>query len=896
MDWKTRLREAFGEASPDDDVLEELAQHAAATYAAARAEGGDEADAMSRVARQIAAWTATPALLRRRPRRTAAVAAPAGGARVIASITQDARYAWRLLRRQPGYAALVITTLALGIAATTVIGSVAYGVLLKPLPWADAPRLVRLVETRQGSTRRFRPVMTNVAYNQWRDVATTLDALGGWSADTVTMTGAGAAPERITIARVTPSLLPMLRGIPSIGRAFTPGEEQPGRAPLVIVSHGFWQQRLGGRADAIGQPLRLDATVYTVIGVMPASFVFPDRETRAWMPFYVPPLMAPGSTNRSVSMFQAIGRLRDGATPQQAGAEGTARGRTAPDHSVVAMAIFGTTGALEVTAVPLLESMTAEVRPAILILLAAAILLLATSTANVASLQLARATTRRRELAIRAALGAARGRLLRQAVVENLLLGLLGGTAGLALAAVMHRGLPALLPVDFPRIADLAFDFRIQACALLLSMAAGLGCGLLPALHAVRRELVPALVEDSLAPVGGGLRSGTARARALIMSAQIAIAGVLLVGALLLIRSFTAMMNADLGYDFTNVLTARLNLPDGEFESERRLQTLGRIVDRMSALPGVTTAAFATVLPFYAGETVSSFPIRKPDGRLLQVQTGVRFVSPGYFTGLGQRLAEGRDFTRQDTRGSAPVVIVNREFARKYLEGRATGAELPGVSGAPARRIVGVVEDAARRSVTDTPQPETYFAAAQHPMEYPDLNLIVRMNADPIAIVPSLRAIVHDTAPTAPLESIMTMEDRLGASLARPRLYAVLLGTFSAFALAIAGVGLFGVLSYTVAQRAREIGVRTALGAQVRDIVGLIVGQSLTIAGAGIAAGLLAAYWLTRSLQTFLYGVTPHDARSFAGVGAVLLLVSLVASVVPARRAARVDPVKVLRA
>ena len=595
-------------------------------------------------------------------------------------------------------------------------------------------------------------------------------------------------------------------------------------------------------------------------------------------------------------MFQAIGRLRQGATPEQASAEGTARGRSAPEHGVVAMAVFGSKGAIEVTAVPLLESITAEVKPAIMILLVAVALLLATATANVASLQLARATARRRELAIRAALGAARGRLVRQTLVENVLLGLLGGIAGLALAALMHAALPSLLPADFPRAADLAFDMRIQAFAVVVSLAAGLGCGLLPALHVARSELVPALVEDSLAPVGGGLRSGAGRARALIMTSQIAIACVLLIGALLLVRSFTAMMKAEIGYDFTNVLTAKVILADGDFDSDRRLQILGRIVDRLSAVPGVTNAAFATSMPFTGAEALSSFPVKKRDGSSVQVQTGTRYVSPGYFAGLGQRLVEGRDFSARDTRAAAPVVIVNREFVRKYLDGQGAGGTLPGTTGRPDRAIVGVVEDAARRTVTDTPQPETYFPAAQQVMEDTDIHIIVRTTSDPRTLVPELRAVVHDAAANAPVEGITTMEDRLAATLSRPRLYAVLLGTFAAFALAIAAVGLFGVLSYSVAQRAREIGVRSALGAQVHDIVRLVVSQSVAIAGAGIAIGLTASLWLSGALQKFLFGVTPRDVVSFGVVAGVLLCVSVLASVVPAMRAAQVDPVKVLRA
>ena len=906
MNWKQRIEEAFSSHKPDDDVLEELAQHAAAAYAAARAEGANAAEAELRVAQQIDAWAADPALLRRRPKREPAVVPPGGSRRGLASVMQDTRYAWRLLRRQPAYAALLIATMALGIAATTVLGSVAYGVLLKPLPWADAPRLVRLFETRQGSTRRFGPMMTNGSYLAWRDSpSTTLEALGAWSVRRAIL-AEPAGSRQIPVAGVTAGLLDTVGGKPLMGRTFIPADEQdirvvpaapgsPGATGLVtIISYGLWQQQFGGRADILGQPLPLDGAQYTVIGVMPASFVFPDRDTRAWLPWIVRPMTIPGQQGASIQMFQALGRMREGVSPEQVAAEGTARGRSVQTQNPVTMAVFGSSGPVEITAMPLLHALTREVRPAILIMLAAVVLLLVTATANAASLQLARASARRRELAIRTALGAGRGRLVRQTLVENLLLGLLGGVAGLALAALMHRALPAILPADFPRIDDLAFDLRIQAFAIAVSIAAGLGCGVLPALHVWRSDVVPALVEDALAPVGGGLRSRTARARTLIMTAQVAIACVLLVAALLLGRSFVAMMHADLGYDPANVLVARIILPRPDYTPPQRRQVAEQIATRLAATPGVVRVAPASSIPFTPGEALSSFPLTRRDGTSVQVQTGARDISPGYFAALGQRVIEGREFTPQDDIG-AQVVIVNREFSRKYLDGRAFGWTLPGADDKPPRPIVGVVENTARHSVGDTPQPEVYYPMSQRAAYPSDINFVLRAAGDPRSLVPAVRTILRDAAPRAPIESIVTMEDRVATSLSRPRLYAVLLGTFALFALAIAGVGLFGVLSYAVSLRAREIGVRTALGAQVRDIVTLVVGQSLAIAIGGVAVGLIASFWLTGALQKFLYGVTPRDAVSFAAVAALLLVVAVLASIVPARRAARVDPVNALR-
>jgi predicted permease len=896
MDFKTRLRTAL--PSLDQDVLEELVQHASALYASARAEGCDIAAAEARVDDQIRAW-ATNQPLQRRPRRQAVVP-PATGGSAFTTAFADVRYALRLLKRQPLFTAVVVATMALGIAAATVLGSVAYGVLMKPLPWAHAPRLVRLYETREGNTRRLPPLMTNATYNEWRAAPTTLDGLGAWTTSQMTITGADR-PERLRVAAVTPDLLPLLEAVPLTGRLLAAGDEMPGRAPVILVSHALWQQRFGGRGDVLNQTIRLNGTTYTIVGVMPADFQFPDRTTRAWSPLYVPPVVQPGQAGVSLSLVQALGRLREGVTPAQAAAEGTARGRGAPPHAPVAMAIFGSTGPVEITAIPVLDALTADVKPAILVLLAAVTLLLATAAANAASLQLARAVARRREFAIRTALGAGRSRLVRQTLVENLLLGLLGGAAGLALAAVMHGALPTLLPSDFPRLADVAFDLRIQVFAVVVSIVAGLGCGILPAWHVSRADLVPALVEDSLAPIGAGLGSQTARMRAVIMAGQVAVAAVLLVGSLLLCRSFYGMLRADVGYDAANVLTATLILPDGEYTAQRRSQAAEEVVTRLRSMPGVTTAAYTTATPFSNVITLSSFSLRKRNGSTETVQSGSRQVSSGYFAALGQRVLEGREYTDGDAADARALVIVNREFSRRYLEGRALGWTIPDDeddgNGRPHvnREIIGVVDDTVRQSVTDPAEPEMFHLARNQPLEREQLSLVVRTSGDPRALVGPLRTVVQSAAPTAPLEGVATMEDKAAATLARPRLYAVLLTTFAVFALAIAGVGLFGVLSYSVAQRSREIGVRSALGAKITDIVGLVLRQSMTIAGTGVAIGLLASLWLTRGLQRFLFGVTSHDAVSFAAVAVLLMLVAALASVVPARRAARVDPVKALR-
>ncbi len=902
IDWTAEVRAVFASLPrlPDDDVVEELAQHAAAAYAAGRAEGLDEAEATARVRAEITAWCRDPRLLRQRPRRPPAVEPPpvASSSR-LAGLAQDLRYAVRVLGRSPGHTLVAVLTMALGIGATTALFSVADGVLLRPLPWPDGDRLVRLSETREGGNNRFLSYLTNATYLAWKDDPSTLESLAAWSGDEVTLTGSGE-PERLSVADVTPSLFPLIRARPVLGQVFVPGDE---RDKVVVLSYGLWEQRFGGDPDVLGRLVRFDTEPYRIVAVMPRDFAFPDRETRAWVPYAVRSVLDPEHPDsRALSMMRVIGRLRPGATPAQAAAEGTARGRTAPDLGLVGIAVFGTNGPVTVSAVPLIDAMTADVRPAILVFLAAVALLLATATANVASLQFARATTRVREIAIRSALGAGRPRLARQLLVESTLLGLAGGLAGLALAWTIVRALPALLPADFPRLDTVTIDVRVVAFAIGLALVTGVLFGLIPLLQARRLDLVAALAEDGLAPAGGGARSPTARLRAAIMAGQVAITCVLLVGAALLGRSFVALLHADRGYDPSNVLTAGVVMPDAAYTPARRIQVLDALLARLRAQPGVRVAAVSSMLPLLGGDALMGFrmPARGAASGEVQVHASVRLVSPGYFATMGIALLAGRDFTDADTRTSLPVVIVNHTFAERYLAGSPIGRTLP--LGAdehrPDSQVVGVVDDVRQRGATDPPQPELYLACAQRNDGYgsPWAFLAIRTASDPAAFVPSFRAFVRDQDPTLALESVMTMEDRVMTSLTQPRLYAVLLGAFAVFALAIAGVGLFGVLSYSVAQRTREIGVRTALGARPRDIVRLVVGQGLAMTAAGLVAGLAAAFVLTRSLSAFLFGVSAHDPESFVAVPIVLAAVAIAASVVPARRAARVDPQRVLRA
>ena len=910
MDWKTRIREtcSVDGRTLDDEVLEELSQHASGAYETARAEGRTHDEAERHVDLLVAEWRRAAPALKRRPSRPTVTEPGGADGHLLAGVVQDARHGVRLLRRDRAFALVAILTIALGIGSTTTLFTVVNGVLLKPLPWANADRLVRLSETRQGRSGRVRGTIMNGSYLAWADRPTTIDAVGGWfSNTTMTLSGRGD-PERLRVTPVTPSLFPMLAVKPLFGRPFATEEGVRGTSDAILLSYGLWQSRFGGSPDVVGQSVQLDDRLFTIVGVMPQDFAFPTREVRAWTALAIPALVNPGNVITG-AIFNAMARLRPGVTLAQAAEEGTARARAAPSAGMVSMALFGANGPIDISVAPAREALIAEVKPAIIVLLVAVLLLLATATANVASLQLARTTTRRRELATRAAIGAGAGRLTRQLLVESAILGLAGGVVGLGVAIAGHRALPSILPTDFPRLDDVAVDGRVVAAAAALSMLTSMVCGLLPALQAMRVNLVETLADGGGAATGIGLRSRTSRVRGLIMIGQIAVACVMLVSAMLLGRSFMALLHVDRGYDPVNLLTTQLPLSPN-YPVERRLALMESLVERLKQLPGVTHAAASNSLPFLSMGGFSAFnmPSLKTPGTQVDVQAQQRIVMPEYFDVLRIRVVRGRALNDRDTAGSQPVVVVNRSFAATYLGEPVVGARIPAPKGgagffrlqdqAASWEVVGVVEDVRQDSVDGPRQPEIFASFRQ--VQQASLRsfnpiVVVRTAADPTALAPALRRIVREADPTVALDSVMTMEDRMITNLAKPRLYAVVLVVFGACAIVIAGVGLFGVLAYNVAQRGREIGVRAALGARPADIVLLVVRQAGVIALAATTLGLWLAYAAARSLSTFLYGVGPYDPVSFAVVGAVVLIVSAVACVVPARRAAGVDPLSVLR-
>ena len=894
MDWKSRVRTAFQATHlPEDDVLEELAQHARALYDAARADGCSQDEADRHVNDQLDRWRADATALRRTPRRVPMTdPPPAATTSSFVGTAHDVRYALRLLRRQPRYALLATLTMALGIGATTTLFSVTYGVLMKPLPWPEGERLVLLKETRGGNPPRFNS-FSNAAYLAWREQASTVEDIAAWSEQRVTLSD-GGDPTRVRVVAGTASLFKVLRARPLIGSLFEEDDEKGVNGAVIVLSESLWRQRFGGDRGAIGRVVQLDRQPYTIVGVLPDSLAYPDRQIKAWIPFRVMPATG------GLSMFEAVARLEPRATAAQAAAEGTARGRFAADTAMTTIAVFGGNGPVQVTALPLRDALTADVRRPLLVLLVAVGLLLATATANVAGLQLARAVSRSRELAIRAALGAGIIRVTRQLLIESVLLGLAGGAAGLALAWLLHRTIPSVLPPDFPRLNDLAVGSPVVLFAVVVSMLTSLVFGLMPALRVRRLNLLESLSEHGGVSAGPAGSSRTTQTRMLIMAGQVAIACVLLVGAALLGRSFVALVTADRGYEPSGVLAARLSLPSSVYAAERRYAIVDELLGRLANIPSVTHAAFTSELPLTPGGSTSAFTMQTPDRGVISAQASPRVVSAKYFSAIGMRFVAGRGFSEADTETSQRVIVINQAFARQYLGPSPVGAMLPmgvGYQDAEARGVViGVVEDV-RYPKGAAAQPELYFCyrQLQGTLRVPVVTLLLRTPGAPEELAVPLRGVVRAVDDGLVPEAIAPLEERILTTLLRPRLYAMLLSAFAACALLVAAVGLFGVLSYSVSQRSRELAVRSAVGARQLDLVLLVLRQGVGVTAVGVAAGLLMSAALIRSIGALLYGVTAHDPITYAGVALLLLAVAAVACLGPALRAARLDPVRTLR-
>jgi putative ABC transport system permease protein len=810
---------------------------------------------------------------------------------------QDLRYGARMLLKQPGFTLIAVLTLALGTGANTAIFSIVNATLLRSLSYPNADQIVMVWGTNpagfgwHGKTGFSAPNFLD--YQQQSKV---FAHMGTFNSADFTLTGVDT-PERIQGARVTAAFFSVLEVKPMLGRTFLPEEEQAGQDHVAVLSYGLWQRRFGSDANIIGQAIRLDATSYTVVGVLPQSFDFSIPEFFESKGLWVPAVIS-RNEKRSRNYLSVIARLRPGVTLREAqGDLGTITDRLKQEYASE-MGEFGT------KLVPLHEEVVGSTRPVLWLLFGTVGLVLMIACANVANLQLARASTRQKEMAIRATLGASRGRLLRQLLTESALLAVIGGALGVLLASWGNKLLISLGLTGIPRKTNVTIDSVVLLYSLVLSLVTGILCGLAPALQAAPTRLAKAL------KAGGKLSTSTSsgnRLRNMLMIAEVALSLILLIGAGLLIRSFVRLLRVDPGFETTNILTLSLNLPRYAYPTAtRQAEFYTQLMERVKALPGVIAVGATNDLPPTKSSDSDSISIEgQPPLERASEQLAVedRLATPDYFRVMGIPLIAGRAFSEADISSASPVVVVNQTFARRFFPNEnPIGRHLKfgeGASAGPWITIVGVVGDVRGFGLDKQPNSEIYLSYQQqnflpyNPLSH--MYLVARTTNDPDSLAASVLGVVRALDKDLPLPQAQTMESYLAASIAERRSNMFLLGMFAMLAMILAGVGIYGVISYSVTQRTHEIGVRVALGAQSRDVVALVVGKGMKLALSGIAIGLGGAVALTRWMANLLYGVTPTDVVTFTAVPVVLLVVAFIACYVPARRATKVDPMVALR-
>src|SRR4051812_12967255 len=808
------------------------------------------------------------------------------------TLLQDLRHALRMMGRAPGFTVAALVTLALAVGVNTAVFTVIYGVLLRPLPYLDADRVVILSEEHPGGNAIISvPRLSNLTFDAWRPHANTIEGLAAYSTQTFTIVS-GNDTQRSDGGSLSPAAFTTLGVTPALGRFFRPDEAVAGNNAVVVLSDRLWRSRFNGDRNVLGSTIQINGRMHEVIGVTPASFYFPDRDALLWTPYVMPP------ADGSMRILPAFARLTRGSSVEQAAAEGTAAARSVK-RPMAAELLFGKGRPVEVRVHTLVDSLTMRVRPALLVLLAAVGLVLLVACANVTNLLLARGTARARELAVRAALGAGAGRLARQMLTESAAIALLGGALGVFFAWGLTKAIPAWAPQGFPRLGDVRVDARVLGFAFALSLVAGALAGLLPALRASRGALLPALRSDDSRSIGSG-----ERVRGLLLAFEAALSVVLLIGAALLVRSFITLSNVDPGYDARSVLTARVYVTGAASTTERRAQLIETLLARLRASPSVVAAGAGNMLPLGESSFVSGFAFGTNDAGQEVVARALQYVvTAGYAEALKLQVKEGRTITSTDERSPVQAMLVNDAFARAYItDGRpVVGRRFKGLVGKPetTTEIVGVVGNVLKDGLDTKPQPEIYLALNTTGNEHAitrEINLVIRTSGNPNAFAASLQPLVHDVEPAAALGHVCTLSSQVASSVSEPRFSTAVLGAFAVLALGIAVTGLYGVLSYNVSQRRKEIGIRAALGATRADLITLVVGQGLAITLLGIGAGVLVAALAARRLQPLLFGIAPLDLLSFVTMPLILLIVASLACVIPARRAAVTDPATTLRA
>jgi putative ABC transport system permease protein len=798
----------------------------------------------------------------------------------MTTLKQDLRYGVRMLLKNPGFAIVAVIALALGIGANAAIFSVVNTVLLRSLPYDDPDRLMVLRENKLPEFPEFSVSPGN--FLDWQKENTTFEKLAAINGTAYNLVG-DAEPERLRGARVSAGLFEMLGANPAQGRTFLDDEDQPGHDNVAILSSSLWKRRFGSDPNVVGQAITLSATSYTVIGVMPPAFQFPDRETDVWTPIA---FNARQAQQHGAHYISVIGRLKPGVTQEQAATEMDAiAGRLAEQYP-------DTNTGWRVNVLPMQESEVRDIKSALLVLLGAVALVLLIACANVANLLLARATARQKEIAIRTALGASRRRIAQQLLTESILLALAGGGVGLLLAVWGIGSLLKLAPQELPRVRDVTLDLRVLGFTLVVTLLTGVIFGLVPALQASRPNLNETLKEG-----GRGTTGGHHRVRGTLVITEVALALLLLVGAGLLIRSFYRLQQVTPGFNSKNALAVTVSLPGKKYpQDDQQSGFFAQLLDRVATLPGVVAVGATQSLPIQ-GDYVLAFNIqgRPPNGPGQEPNTNYYAVSPDYFKAMGIPLLRGRVFTEQDKKDSPRVAVINEELAKKFFPDEDPIGKRINVTNGPERfrEIVGIVGDVKQYGLAQPTTMQTYEPYLQTP--FSGMTLVVRADGNPAALTGAIRSEVLAIDKEQPVSRIRPLEQVVSESVAKQRFLMLLLGIFASVALVLAAVGLYGVMSYSVNQRTHEIGIRAALGAQRKDVLKLVVGQGMALALSGAGIGLTASFALTRLMTSLLFGVSATDPLTFAGIALLLTIVALLACYLPARRAMKVDPMIALR-
>jgi putative ABC transport system permease protein len=810
------------------------------------------------------------------------------------TLLQDIKFGVRMLLKSPSLSIVATIALALGIGANTAIFSVVNAVLLRPLPFPDSGKLVALFEA-DAEKGRVRGSHSYPNFFDLRSQATTFDKVACYYSSDFIMTGRGE-PARLQGAVATADLFPLLGIKPLYGRTFVPDDDKPtetGR--VVILSEQLFHRRFNSDPSIINQPITLAGTNYTVVGVMPASFEFPiqNEPVELWTTIAGDASgKTPVTAQRGAHFLRVIGRLKANVTPEQAQSDLTAIAarleQQYPDTNT------HRTLRLE----PALSALVGDVRPMLLILLGAVACVLLIACANVANLLLARATSRHKEMAIRAALGASRMRVIRQLLTESILLSLVGGALGLLLAVWWSDLLVALGQEDIPRAVHVGIDWRVLGFTFGVSVLTGLIFGLFPAFHSSKTELVESLKEGARGTSDAGRRN---RMRSILAVGELAIAVVLLVGAGLLIQSLWRLQSVNTGLQPDNVMTFNVELPETKYKTDKQPRFYEDLKTRLEATPGVQSASSIVPLPLNGDRFVISFQIQGREvARKDEPAADIFMTGVGYFRTMGIPIIKGRDFDNRDQQGAPPVAIINEEFARQYFPNEEPLGKriLPGIrtieDEKPAyKEIVGVVGNIRNQALNTPPEPGYYLPQTQVP--FSGMTVVIKTTNDPHSVMPAATKAVAAMDPDIPLYGVKTMREYMAASVATPRFSTTLLSIFAGVALVLTLVGLYGVMSYSVAQRTNEIGIRLALGAQARDVLLMIVKQGSRLIVIGLVIGLVGAYALTRLISSLLFGVTAKDPFTFAAAAVLLALVALLACYIPAWRATKVDPMEALR-